>query len=213
MSTKFHEEASPSARTVATNMATLHQQLHFINRSEWRAWLQENHATAKEAWLVHYKKHANKPGISFEEAVEEALCFGWIDGVLHRIDEEKFALRYSPRKQGSVWSETNKRRVRKLIKQGRMTEAGLAKVSDAKANGEWRAATLREDVKNTPDDLKQALKANSQAQRNFDRLAPSHKRQYIYWITSAKTDKTRQRRIQETVRRMMENRKLISRIS
>src|SRR5512136_2082325 len=118
--------------------------LPFISRDEWRAWLEENHATATEAWLVHNKKHTGKPGLALEEAVEEALCFGWIDGVLKPIDEEKYALRYSPRKKGSLWSETNKRRVRKLIKQGRMTEAGLAKVQEAKANGEWRAAALRE---------------------------------------------------------------------
>jgi uncharacterized protein YdeI (YjbR/CyaY-like superfamily) len=189
-------------------MAAISQQLYFTHRDSWRAWLEENHATAKEAWLVHYKKHTGQPGLALEEAVEEALCFGWIDGVLKPIDEEKYALRYSPRKKDSVWSETNKRRVRKLIKQGRMTEVGLAKIREAKANGEWRAATLREDTTNVPDDLRQALKANSPARRNFDRLAPSHKRQYIYWITSAKTDKTRQRRIQETVRLVMESKKL-----
>jgi len=182
--------------------------LYFTNRDAWRAWLEEHHATAKEAWLLHYKKHTGKPGLSLEEAVEEALCFGWIDSVLKPIDEEKYALRYSPRKKGSVWSETNKRRVRKLIKQGRMTEAGLAKVREAKANGEWRAAALREDTTNIPADLKQALKANPQARRSFDRLAPSHKKQVIHWITSAKTDTTRQRRIQETVRLVAEDKEL-----
>jgi uncharacterized protein YdeI (YjbR/CyaY-like superfamily) len=189
-------------------MATINQQFHFITRDDWRAWLADNHATAREAWLVFYRKHTGKPGISYEETVEEALCFGWIDGVMHRIDDEKYALRFSPRKKGSVWSETNKRRVRKLIKQGRMTEAGLTKIKDAKANGQWRAATLREDVTTIPDDLRQALKANPQAQRDFDRLAPSHKRQYLFWITSAKTDKTRQRRIQETVRLVADNKRL-----
>jgi uncharacterized protein YdeI (YjbR/CyaY-like superfamily) len=183
-------------------------QVYFVNRAEWRAWLKENQATASEAWLIHYKKHTGKPGLSLEEAVEEALCFGWIDSTLKPIDDEKYALRYSPRKRGSVWSEVNKRRVRKLIKQRRMTEAGLATVKEAKANGEWRAATLREDTTNIPSDLKQALQANPQAQRNFDRLAASHKRQYIYWITSAKTDKTRQQRIQEIVRLVMESEKL-----
>ena len=188
-------------------MITAGEQAHFVNRAEWRAWLEENHATAKEAWLIIYKKHTGKASLSYEEAVEEALCFGWIDGVLKPIDDEKYALRYSPRQKGSVWSETNKRRVAKLIKQGRMTEAGLAKVKEAKANGEWRAATLREDTANIPDDLRQALKANSLARHNFDRLAPSHKRQYIYWITSAKTDKTRQRRIAETIRLVAENKR------
>ena len=116
--------------------------MHFASRDDWRAWLEENHATALEIWLVHYKKHTGKPGLTLEEAVEEALCFGWIDGVLKLIDDEKYALRFSPRKKGSVWSETNKRRVAKLIRQGHMTEAGLAKVREAKANGQWQAAAL-----------------------------------------------------------------------
>lgn len=106
--------------------------MHFGHRNEWRAWLEENHATAQELWLVIYKKHTGKVGVTYEEAVEEALCFGWIDGVMKRLDAEKYALRFSPRKKGSVWSESNKRRVTKLIKQGRMTEAGLVKVKEAK---------------------------------------------------------------------------------
>src|SRR5512136_3086462 len=129
-------------------MTTLNPQLHFTHRDEWRAWLAANHAIAKEAWLVIHKKHASKSGLSLEDAVEEALCFGWIDGVMHRIDDEKFALRFSPRKKSSVWSQVNKRRVAKLIEQGRMTEAGLAKVKEARANGQWRAATRREDTTN-----------------------------------------------------------------
>ncbi len=189
-------------------MRTQDTQLHFTSRDEWRAWLEVHHTTDKEAWLVHYKKRTGKPGLSLEEAVEEALCFGWIDGALKPMDEEQYALRYSPRKKGSVWSETNKRRVGKLIKQGRMTEAGLAKIKEAKASGEWRAAALREDTTNIPGDLRQALKANSQARRNFEGLAPSHKKQYIYWITSAKTDATRRKRIQETVRLVAENKRL-----
>jgi len=189
-------------------MISVGKQLHVMNRDAWRAWLEANHATATEVWLIIYKKHTGKPSLSLEEAVEEALCFGWIDGALRPIDDEKYALRYSPRKKGSIWSEVNKRRARKLIKQGRMTEAGLAKIREAKANGEWRAATLREDTTNVPADLRKALKANQQTWRNFESLAPSHKRLFIYWITSAKTDKTRQRRIQETVRLVAENKKL-----
>jgi uncharacterized protein YdeI (YjbR/CyaY-like superfamily) len=178
--------------------------LHFTQRAEWRAWLAEHHATANEAWVIHYKKHVGKAGVSYEEAVEEALCFGWIDGLLKSIDAEKYALRYSPRKPGSVWSESNKRRVEMLIRQGRMTAAGLAKVKAAKANGQWQAAALREDTTKIPDDLQQALQTNAVAHDNFNRLAPSHKRQYLYWIASAKTEQTRQRRIQETLRRVAE---------
>lgn len=183
-------------------------EFNFTTRADWRTWLEANYATANEAWLVIYKKHTGKPSLSLTEAVEEALCYGWIDSLLKPIDAQKYALRFSPRKRGSVWSETNKRRVGKLIKQGHMTEAGLARVKEAKANGQWRAAAQREDVTNIPNDLRQALKANEQVRRNFDQLAPSHKRQYLYWITNAKTDKTRQRRIAETIKLVADNKRL-----
>jgi len=170
-------------------------------------WLEKNHARENELWLVLYKKNSNKPTVTYDEAVEEALCFGWIDGVIKGIDDEKYATRFSPRRSGSIWSESNKKRVAKMIAQGRMTEIGLAKVEEAKRNGEWDRATVREDTTNIPADLKQALQANKQAQQNFDRLAPSHKRQYIYWITDAKRDETRQKRIRETVQRVITNKK------
>jgi uncharacterized protein YdeI (YjbR/CyaY-like superfamily) len=179
------------------------------DRDEWRAWLAEHHAAEKELWLVFYKKHTGKPGVSYEGAVEEALCFGWIDGIGKSIDAEKYTLRFSPRKRNSVWSASNKKRVAKMIKQGRMTEVGLAKVNEAKKNGQWRKATQREDPTNIPADLVKALRANKQAQQNFERLAPSHKKQFIWWIMDAKTDATRQRRIQKTVRLVAQNKKPI----
>jgi uncharacterized protein YdeI (YjbR/CyaY-like superfamily) len=181
-------------------MRCMGKPLQVKDRESWRAWLEKNHSLEKEIWLVHYKKHVAKPGISYEDAVEEALCFGWIDGMLRRVDEEKHVLRYSPRRRGSIWSESNKKRAERMIEQGRMTEAGLAKIREAKDNGEWQKAALREDTANIPPDLESALNANSQARRNFEKLAPSHKKQYIWWITSAKTDQTRQKRIRETVR-------------
>lgn len=181
--------------------------LHITSRDDWRAWLEENHATEKEIWLLHYKKHAGKPGIPYEDAVEEALCFGWIDGIMRRIDEEKYALRYSPRKSGSIWSETNKKRAERMIEQGRMTDAGLAKIKEAKKNGEWHKATLREDTTNIPLDLKKALEANEKARHNFESLAPSYKKQFIWWITNAKMHETRRRRIQKIVRLAEENKK------
>jgi uncharacterized protein YdeI (YjbR/CyaY-like superfamily) len=159
-------------------------------------------------WLVLYKKHSNQPTISYDEAVEEALCFGWIDGLTKSIDEEKYAVRFTPRKTGSVWSESNKKRVAKMIADGRMTPIGLAKVEEAKRNGEWEKATIREDVSNVPADLKHALQADKTAQQNFEKLAPSHKRQYIYWITEAKRDETRQKRIRETVRMVKAHKRL-----
>src|SRR5512139_3214310 len=109
--------------------------LTFANREEWRAWLEKHHRTDQEAWLFLFKKKADRHSLTYEEAVEEALCFGWIDGLLHSIDSEKYALRYSPRKPQSVWSATNKRRVEKLINEGRMTAAGLEKIAEAQENG------------------------------------------------------------------------------
>jgi uncharacterized protein YdeI (YjbR/CyaY-like superfamily) len=102
--------------------------LYVTNRDEWRAWLEENHATEPEIWLVYYKKHTSQPTIPYEDAVEEALCFGWIDSTAKRIDDEKYAQRFTPRKDHKNWSEPNKQRVRKLIQAGRMTPAGLARI-------------------------------------------------------------------------------------
>lgn len=122
------------------------QCLTFATREEWRAWLEQHCASEREAWLVHYKKKAAQRTVTYDEAVEEALCFGWIDGLLKSIDGERYALRYSPRKRRSIWSQSNKRRVEKLIAEGRMTAAGLAKVTEAQENGEWDAATAREEI-------------------------------------------------------------------
>lgn len=180
----------------------------FINRDAWRAWLEKNYASETELWLVLYKKNSNKPTVTYGEAVEEALCFGWIDGLTKGIDEEKYAVRFCPRKSGSVWSESNKKRVAKMIVEGKMTAIGLAKVEEAKRNGEWEKAAVREDVSNVPADLKRALQADKTAQQNFEKLAPSHKRQYIYWITEAKRSETRQKRIRETVRMAKANKRL-----
>jgi uncharacterized protein YdeI (YjbR/CyaY-like superfamily) len=183
------------------------QELHRFNREEWRAWLQDYHATQKEAWLIISKKRAAAPGLTYEEAVEEAVCFGWIDGSMRGGDGEAFTLRFSPRKSRSIWSESNKRRAKRLIEQGRMAEAGLATIREARENGEWDRATEREDTANLPPDLEVALEGHEMGRSNWNQLTSSQKRQYIYWITSARTEATRQRRVQETVRLVAENKK------
>ncbi len=172
--------------------------LAFVSREAWRAWLEAHHATALEAWLLHSKKQAAQQFLTYEEAVEEALCFGWIDGLLRSIDDACYALRYSPRTRRSVWSETNKRRVEKLIGEGRMTAAGYAKIAAAKANGEWDAATAREDVGALPADLIQELTSND-AWVSFEKWPASRKKQYLYWLNSARRPETRQKRIQAIV--------------
>lgn len=172
--------------------------LTFASREAWRAWLEAHHAIAQEAWLLHSKKKAVKRFLTYEEAVEEALCFGWIDGLLRSIDDESYVLRYSPRTRRSVWSETNKRRVEKLIGEERMTAAGYEKIAEAKANGEWDAATAREDVGALPEDLIQELTSND-AWASFEKWPASRKKQYLYWLNSARRPETRQKRIQAIV--------------
>jgi uncharacterized protein YdeI (YjbR/CyaY-like superfamily) len=113
------------------------QPVHFTTADEWRAWLQANHAVENEVWLTIHKKRSATRSVTYEEATEEAMCFGWVDSSMKGIDGEKYALRYTPRKKGSNWSESNKKRVAELIEQGRMTEAGLAKIEEAKRNGQW----------------------------------------------------------------------------
>jgi uncharacterized protein YdeI (YjbR/CyaY-like superfamily) len=178
--------------------------LQMVDRDAWREWLQENHAMAKEAWVIILKKYTTRSGISYEEALEEALCFGWIDGLVRSVDDETFTLRFSPRKARSIWSEGNKRRVERLIEEGRMTEAGMAAIRQAKENGEWDKAAEREDTSMLPSDLEEALQRDGRIWLEWESLAPSRKKQYIYWITSAKTEETQQRRIQETVRLVAE---------
>ncbi len=176
--------------------------LRLHSAQEWRAWLSEQHARAKEAWLVIKKNHVTGPGIFYEAAVEEAVCFGWIDGFMKSLDADTFVLRFSPRRRGGIWSVSNQKRVERLIEQGRMAAAGLAAVQEAQASGEWEAAIRREDVTELPADLRTALMNQEQAMANFDGLPASQKKQLLYWINSAKTAGTRQRRIAETVKKV-----------
>jgi uncharacterized protein YdeI (YjbR/CyaY-like superfamily) len=172
--------------------------LTFATREEWRTWLEQHHGSEREAWLVHYKKKAAQPAVTYEEAVEEALCFGWIDGLLRSMDGERYALRYSPRRPRSIWSQSNKRRVEKLIAEGRMTVAGLAKVAEARENGEWDAAAAREETSAIPADLVEELERHA-ARASFEDWPASRKKQYLYWLNSARRPETRQKRIQAIV--------------
>src|SRR5689334_14962921 len=148
--------------------------LYVTGRAQWRAWLEENHASEREVWLVYYKKHTNRPRIPYDDAVEEALCFGWIDSIVKRMDDEKFAQKFTPRRDGSRWSALNTRRVRKLIQEGRMTEAGLAKVDPALLADKPRAKAGEGDI-DLPPLVKRALMANATAWKNFRSLSPSRR--------------------------------------
>ena len=172
------------------------------DRRAWRQWLEKNHAHRKEIWLIYYKKSSGKPRIPYDDAVEEALCFGWIDTHVKKLDAERFMQRFLPRRRGSVWAESNIKRVKKMIKLGKMTPAGL----EAFAGHEKRRVPSFVEM---PNDLEKALKADKKAWDNFRNFPPSHRKHFLWWIISSKKPETRQRRIAELVKRASENRKLI----
>jgi uncharacterized protein YdeI (YjbR/CyaY-like superfamily) len=156
-----------------------------------------------------YKKKFRKKGMKLEDAVEEAMCFGWIDGKLRKVDAKSYILRFSSRKAKNVWSRINKERAERLMKSGRMTEAGLAKILQAKRNGLWDIAYTNKTKDSIPADLKEALMSEKEAWDNFQRFANSYRNMYIGWVNSAKTDETRMKRIKKIVERSLLNKKLI----
>ncbi len=179
--------------------------LFMKSKSEWREWLERNHHKEQGVWLLFHKKHTGKPGLSYEDAVEEALCFGWIDSTLRRIDKEKHVIRFSPRRKRSVWSEINRRRVEKLMREGKMAAAGLAKVEEAKKSGKWFTAYTSKGKPTIPSDLREALMRDKKAWQNFNNFAPSYQNIYIHWVLSAKREETRKRRINQVVERSARN--------
>jgi len=184
------------------------KRLYVKTKTEWRVWLQKNHDKVEELWLIFYKKGTGKPSIDYEVAVEEALCFGWIDSIIKKIDEERYVRKFTPRKDNSVWSESNKKRVKKVIKEGRMTEYGLMKIKAAKKSGKWYEE-LKPDISfNIPADFEKALKKNRKAKENFEKLSLTHRKNYIGWIATAKRDETIGKRIEESIKMLKQGKKL-----
>lgn len=183
--------------------------LNFKDREEWRSWLEKNHDREDGVWLFHFKKSSGMVGVTHEEAVEEALCYGWIDSKLKSVDVEKFALKYSLRKAGSVWSRINKEKAEKMIRVGKMTGAGLEKIEEAKRAGSWQNAYTNIKRDRIPADLKKALMENDRAWSNFENFANSYRNMYIGWVIGAKTPGTRRKRIARVVKQSIENKKLL----
>jgi len=172
--------------------------VHPKSRAEWRKWLEENQARKEGIWLISYKKDTGKPRFDYDESVEEALCFGWVDSKPAKLDEERSMLWFSPRKPKTNWSKLNKDRVEKMIKAGLMAPAGLAKVEAAKKDGSWNALDGVEALE-IPPDLAKALSKNKTAKEYFDAFPRSVKRGILEWILNAKRPETRTKRIEETV--------------
>ncbi|MEO1093704.1 MAG: YdeI/OmpD-associated family protein [Cyanobacteria bacterium J06638_28] len=178
--------------------------VHPLTRDEWRHWLAANHDKANNVWLITYKKATGKPTFSYEEAVEEALCFGWIDSLPRKLDHERKMLYFAPRKAGSGWSRPNKERVERLMTGEKMMPAGLDKVDAAKADGSW---TALDDIENLviPEDLAAAFAALPPAAANWEAFPRSVKRGILEWIATAKRATTRAKRIQETAQQAQQN--------
>ena len=177
---------------------------HPATLADWRAWLAANHTRPDGVWLITYRRASGKATFTYEQAVEEALCYGWIDGHTKTLDEARGMQWYAPRRAGSVWARTNKERVARLIADGRMTPAGLAKIEAAKADGTW-ALWDSVDTLAVPDDLAAALAAYPAARANFDAFPRSARHAILGWIATAKRPETRAKRIAETARLAQDN--------
>jgi len=174
------------------------------SRDEWRAWLEAHAAVESGAWLVMQKKASPTPGVRYDEAVEEALCFGWIDSRANAADDNSYLQKYTPRKPGGTWAATNKVRIERLIAEGRMTPAGMAVIDAAKADGSWSALDDIEAMA-VPEDLATAMAAYPDARVNFDAFPASAKKLVLFWIASAKRPETRAKRIAEAAEKAARN--------
>lgn len=166
------------------------------NRQAWRQWLQENHSTKQSVWLIYYKKKAGLPTLSWSEAVDEALCFGWIDSIKKTIDTDRFMQLFSKRKPNSTWSKINKEKTEQLTQLGQMTAAGFESIEKAKQNGSWTSLDEAE-LLIVPKDLDAAFKTRKGSKDYFFSLSKSAKKSMLQWIAMAKQPETRKKRIEE----------------
>ncbi len=184
------------------------EELYFKTRDEWREWLKTNHDQSGGIWLIFYKKHTGLPSIDYEAVVEESLCFGWVDSIIRKIDDERYARKITPRKSNSKWSQSNKNRVERLIRQGNMEPTGLKKVNEAKRLGNWDKPDGPLIPESLADEFASALAGNNQADKFFQSLAPSYQKRFFGWIADAKRKETREKRIRESITLLENGKKL-----
>ncbi|HEY1306588.1 MAG TPA: YdeI/OmpD-associated family protein [Vicinamibacterales bacterium] len=168
------------------------------SRAAWRAWLEKHHATSTGVWLIYAKKHTGIPSLTYNDAVEEALCFGWIDSLLNPIDDSLYKQIFTPRKAKSLWSALNRKRAARLIESGLMTAAGLAPITLAKKNGHWEAHKPSESL-TIPPELRKALNANPAAKKNWPTYTESQRKMLLYMVNGAKRPETRAKRVARVI--------------
>ena len=185
------------------------KKIYLKDKEEWRTWLKANHKKTKEVWLVFNKKETGLPSIPYEDAVEQALCFGWIDSIIKKVNQNQYARKFTPRREDSKWSPSNKKRVVKMIESGMMTSHGMSLVEAAKRIGTWDKPAKKPNINfKIHPKFTEALHDNPEAQKNFSNLAPTHQKQYITWIGVAKRPETRERRIKESIILLEQGKKL-----
>jgi uncharacterized protein YdeI (YjbR/CyaY-like superfamily) len=172
----------------------------FATQGAWRAWLDKNHAKADGIWIKFYKKHTGKKTVNYAQALDEALCYGWIDGQSKSIDEDTYKQKFTPRRASSIWSKRNTGHVARLIKLKKMTAAGLAQVNAAKKDGRWAAAYGAQSAMEIPDDFLQRLAKNKKAEKFFKTLNRSHLFAVSFQLHHAKKPETRERRMKQFIR-------------
>ena len=187
-----------------------YKKIHPKTRKAWRKWLENHYATSPGVWLIYYKRSTGKSRVEYNDAVEEALCFGWIDSTMRPLDEHRFMQRFTPRKPKSGWSGINKKRIEKLTGLGLMTPAGLNKIEEAKINGTWESLDkvyAPADELQIPPELEKAFLRNKKAKENFKNFPLFARRQFLAWIETAKRSETKKIRIKQTVLMAKANKK------
>jgi uncharacterized protein YdeI (YjbR/CyaY-like superfamily) len=173
------------------------------SRGQWRRWLQKNHRSESDIWLVFHKRHTAVKCLGYEDAIEEALCFGWVDSLVRRLDDDRYVRKFTPRKPDSRWSSINRRRYAELSARGLLENAGRER-PPTERSGDAPRLTVRA----LPEYIESALKANARAWAFFEKLAPSYRRAYVGWIDSAKREETKRRRLREAVALLATGQKL-----
>ncbi len=179
----------------------------FETRNQFRCWLEQFHQKENGIWIQYFKKHTNIPTITYEEAVQEALCYGWIDSKVQTIDALRYKQVFTPRKPRSIWSDKNKERVKQLIEAGLMKPAGMKSIENAKKFGKWQKSYGTKKPQKIPDSLKTALMQNPLAWENFNNFAPSYRSTYIAWVALAKRPETIRKRIEKVLEYAINNQK------